>query len=103
AFSPSRAPSSNSELKRSPLPGAVRVEARAPALALDAKLHVQPVGREAMAELLGPLDHRRPFVERLVEAELGRLLGLLQAVEVEMRERERPRLVRLHQGEGGAG
>src|ERR1700722_13921329 len=85
AFNPSRASPSCSELKRSPFPGAVRAEARAPPLALNGGLHVQPVGRQVVAELLRPFDHRRTRVERLVEAELGHLLKLLQPVEVEVR------------------
>src|SRR5580704_7605442 len=89
AFSPARASPPCSELKRSPLPGAVRTEARAPPLALDRQFHVQPVGRQVVAEFLGPLDHRRALVQRLVEAELGHLLELLQPVEVEVRQRER--------------
>src|SRR5580698_2434492 len=62
---------SRSELKRPILPGAVRRQPRAAARAVDVQLHVQPVVRQMVAEPLRPLDHRRAFVQRLVQAELG--------------------------------
>ena len=50
-----------------------------------------------------PPGHRRPVIERFIEAELERLVGALEPVEVEVGHGEGVRRVGLHQRERRAG
>src|SRR5580698_6114653 len=77
AFSASR-----SELKRTILPGAVGPQLGAAPRAIDVQFHVQPVVWQVVAEFVRPLDHRRAFVQRLVETQFPHLLRFLQPVKV---------------------
>ena len=56
----------------------------------DFEHDLEPVARQAGAQPLRPLDHRRALGQRLVQAQLERLLGRGQPVEVEVGDREGP-------------
>src|SRR6185312_15051423 len=77
-------------------------KARRAPLAADGDVYIESVLGQAPAEPLGPLDHRRPLLQRLVQPDLEGLLGPVQAVEVEMGQRAMQPIVELNDCEGRA-
>jgi cysteine desulfurase/selenocysteine lyase len=67
------------------------------------KSHVEPVGRQQGAEAIRPFDQRDAVGEGVFNAEFQGFIRTLEAVEVEMENRDRPVLVGLEQGKGRAG
>ena len=66
------------------------------------ELDLVPAAGQQHSCALGPFDDRRAVLQRLIEANLARLLGGGEAIEVEVRDRQPRRLVDLAQREGRA-
>ena len=77
--------------------------APAGAAAVVVEAHIETVGRQQLAGLLGPFDDADAVLQRHLEAKLFQLRGRAQAIEVEMRHGHARRRVALHQREGRAG
>src|SRR5690606_22010039 len=106
AFRKSALRASRSELNRPSFPVAVRGQARparvVPRFRFWPDLYIESMRRKASFQALGPLDHRRAVLQRLVQADLVGLVGRGEAVEVEVGDVQAGAFVELDQGEGRA-